>query len=128
MRKQLNVGWILLFALVVMWILMIQVVPRFLPFDFKRVIIFKISVHTDYLAHVMLFIAIVLVVNFLRIKIKLRFLLPLMLAVAILAEAIQLYIPQRTFNYWDLLSNIAGVIIGVVIVWVSRKAFSPKKE
>lgn len=124
MTQPAKTQWIFLLAIIVAWILMIQVVPRFLPFDFNRVSIFNIAVHTDYFVHVILFIAIVLVVNLLRIKIKLRFLIPLMFAVAIVAEVIQLYIPKRTFNYWDLVSNIVGVAIGVGIVWLARELVS----
>lgn len=121
MPKPPKTQWILLFAIIAAWILAIQLVPRLLPFDFVRVNIFNISVHTDYFVHVLLFILIVLVVNVLRIKIQLRVLLPLMLVVGIAAEVIQLYIPNRTFNYWDLGSNVLGVIIGVCIVWVVRQ-------
>jgi len=103
---------------------MIQVTPRFWSFKLVRVNVFGLFVHTDYLMHVLLFVALVLAVNFLRLRIKLRILLPLMLLVATVAEVIQLYIPQRTFNHWDLVSNIVGVIIGVAIVWVSREFVS----
>lgn len=121
MRKQWNVSWILLVAIAVIWILMIQVVPRFLSFNFDRVKILNLTIHTDYLLHVFLFIAIVLIGNFLQLKVKIRVLLLLMITSAILAEVIQLYIPQRTFNYLDLIANILGVFIGVGIVFICRK-------
>ncbi len=126
MRKQSNVGWILLVALVVMWILMIQVVPRFLPFDFKRVDVVGVSIHSDYLIHVLLFFTLVLLVKFLHLKMKLSNLIFLMLLVAIIAEVIQIYIPQRTFNYFDLISNIFGVLLGFVF-WILERALKKKK-
>ena len=116
MRKESNVGWILLVALVVMWILMIQVVPRFLPFDFKRVDVVGVSIHSDYLVHVLLFFALVLLVEFLHLKIKLSVLIILMLLAATIAEVMQIYIPQRTFNYIDLISNVSGVLLGFVFL------------
>ncbi|HOZ14460.1 MAG TPA: VanZ family protein [Tenuifilaceae bacterium] len=127
MRKQSNVGWILLVALVVMWILMIQVVPRFLPFDFKRVDVVGVSIHSDYLVHVLLFFALVLLVKFLHLKIKLSVLIILMLLVAIIAEVIQIYIPQRTFNYFDLISNVFGVLLGFVFWFFGEKVLKRKK-
>lgn len=126
MKKSSNTQWIFLFALSSMWILVIQVVPRFLPFDFKRVDVLGVPIHSDYLVHVLLFFALVLLVEFLHLKMKLSILIFLMLLVAIIAEVIQIYIPKRTFNLLDLVSNIVGVIIGVAIVWVARKVVSPK--
>lgn len=126
MRKQSNVGWILFVALVVMWILMIQVVPRFLPFDFKRVYIVGVSIHSDYLIHVLLFFTLVLLVKFLHLKMKLSNLIFLMLLVAIIAEVIQIYIPQRTFNYFDLISNVFGVLLGFVF-WILERVLKKKK-
>ena len=121
MARPSNTRWILFFALLAMWILIIQVLPRFLPFSFDRIAIAGIMVHTDYLTHVLLFVAIVLIVDLLRLKIKVMYLLPFVLFAAVVAEVIQLYIPKRTFNYWDLVSNIAGVFIGFILVWIVRK-------
>jgi len=38
--------------------------------------------------------------------------LVLLLVASVLAEVWQLYIPHRTFNTYDLISNIIGVVIG----------------
>lgn len=121
MKKAYNNQWILLFALAAFWVLIIQVVPRFLPFNFGRVMLLGVNIHTDYLTHILLFTAIVLIVNTLHLKIKWRYLLPIYIIVAVFAEVVQVYIPKRTFNYWDLVSNIAGVIIGVAVVWGMEK-------
>ena len=128
MARLSNTRWILLFALLAMWILIIQIMPRFLPFSFDRLAIAGIMVHTDYLTHVLLFVAIVLIVNLLRLKIRGRYLLPLILVAAVVAEVVQLYIPKRTFNYWDLVSKIAGVFIGFVAMWIVRNARKADKN
>lgn len=40
----------------------------------------------------------------------------LILLLAIVTEVVQLWVPQRTFNVFDLVSNFAGVVIGVVLI------------
>lgn len=126
MKKTLNTQWIFLFALSLMWILMIQVVPRFLGFNFHRVDIVGIPIHSDYLIHVLLFFVLVLLAKFSHLKIKLSILALLMLLTAIIAEVVQIYIPQRTFNYIDLISNISGVLLGFVFL-ILREVLKRKK-
>lgn len=40
----------------------------------------------------------------------------LVLFLAIVTELVQLWVPERAFNVFDLVSNIGGVIVGLVIV------------
>lgn len=127
MKKSLNTQWIFLFALSSMWILMIQVVPRFLPFDFKRVDVLGVPIHSDYLIHVLLFFALVLLVKLLHLNIKLSILITLILLVAIVAEVIQIYIPQRTFNHIDLISNVSGVLLGFLFLIIGERVVKRKK-
>lgn len=98
------------------WILIIQITPRFLPFKFEPVAVWGVVVHTDYLTHILLFVAIVLLVNVIHITIRVKYLLPTLIAVAAIAEFVQVYIPRRTFNWWDLASNVAGVFIGFMLI------------
>lgn len=121
MSKAPKSRWILFIALAALWVLVIQIVPRFLPFDFGRVELAGLSIHSDYFTHFLLFVTIVFVVNGLRLKIRLIYLFPLMLIVAAVAEFVQLYIPRRTFNYFDLLANVAGVLFGIVVLLILRK-------
>lgn len=44
-----------------------------------------------------------------------------------LIEIIQPYIPGRTFEYYDILSNSIGSILAVPIVYIQRKIFYPSK-
>ena len=40
------------------------------------------------------------------------------LLLATVTEVVQLWVPERTFNVFDLVSNFAGVLIGVVLIIV----------
>lgn len=40
----------------------------------------------------------------------------LVLFLAIVTEVVQLWVPERSFNVFDLTSNIGGVLMGLIIV------------
>jgi len=40
----------------------------------------------------------------------------LVLLLGVVTELVQLWVPERTFNVFDLISNVAGVVIGVVLI------------
>jgi VanZ family protein len=40
-----------------------------------------------------------------------------------ITELIQLWVPERTFNVFDLLSNIAGLLIGLGVIIVAGRKF-----
>jgi len=44
-----------------------------------------------------------------------KFFFPVLL-LAIVTEVVQLWVPERAFNMFDLVSNVAGVVTGVVII------------
>lgn len=44
-----------------------------------------------------------------------KFLLPTLL-LATVTEVIQLWVPERAFNVFDLISNVAGVGLGFVVI------------
>jgi len=121
MAKNSNTQWILFAAIALLWIVIIQVAPRFLPFNFSKVVISGIRIHTDYFTHIVLFVVIVIVIDLLRVKLNPMRVFLALLCVAVIAEVVQLYIPKRTFNYWDMVSNIAGVMIGGILVWIWKK-------
>lgn len=45
----------------------------------------------------------------------------LLLFYAALLEVLQLYVPGRTFEWWDIVSNISGVFLGRLIFFVIYK-------
>ena len=48
----------------------------------------------------------------------------------IFTEVVQLWVPERAFNLFDLLSNLAGIAIGVGVIKIlqKQKAFRLRKE
>ena len=40
----------------------------------------------------------------------------LMLVLAIITELVQLWVPERVFNVFDLISNVSGVIVGMGVI------------
>ncbi len=44
-----------------------------------------------------------------------------MLFLAIITELVQLWVPERAFNVFDLLSNVAGVVAGVGVIRMAQK-------
>jgi len=49
-----------------------------------------------------------------------KFILLVML-LGVVTEVVQLWIPERAFNVFDLLSNIAGVAIGAAIIKILHR-------
>ena len=49
---------------------------------------------------------------------------PILLVIIIYSmvlEGVQHYIPYRSFNYWDIVANLAGIFLFTVILYVDRK-------
>lgn len=46
--------------------------------------------------------------------------LSMLFLLAILTEVVQIWIPLRSFNIFDLLSNIFGIIIGMIVIYGSK--------
>lgn len=44
----------------------------------------------------------------------------LVIFLAIITEVVQLWVPERAFNIFDLLSNVAGVIAGMGVIRVTQ--------
>jgi len=96
----------------VLWVAAILVFPTLLPINFPKYKCLGVIIHTDYLVHVVLFVLLVISLRLMGIKIFNIGVFILLLLASILAEVWQLYIPHRTFNISDLISNIIGVLIG----------------
>jgi VanZ family protein len=57
----------------------------------------------------------------------LRFLL-LVLFLGIVTELVQLWVPERAFNVFDLVSNMAGVMVGVGVVRMVQRRNGSKAQ
>lgn len=80
------------------------------------------SFRLDYILHFLVYFSLAILYllwkadNFLNVKVKyLIYFLAGALILSGLIEYVQLYIPGRSFNPIDYLSNAAGIILGVVI-------------
>jgi VanZ family protein len=50
----------------------------------------------------------------------LKFIIVILL-LATATEVVQLWVPARTFNPVDWLSNVAGIVLGLVAIWTGRR-------
>lgn len=114
MAKQKMLFRILL--VVLLWILAILILPALLPMNFPSYRALGIVIRTDYVVHVTLFTFLVLLLLLLRINIHSPTLIATLLIVASIAEIWQLYIPLRTYNIYDLISNELGVVLGYGLI------------
>jgi VanZ family protein len=53
-----------------------------------------------------------------------RALLIFILAIAFLSESVQLLIPSRTFNCYDVLANYSGIAFGLAVTIIFKKSSS----
>ncbi|MFT4805488.1 MAG: VanZ family protein [Psychroserpens sp.] len=80
-----------------------------------------INIRLDYISHFLLFIPWVAIV-YLTFGKEVAFFnfdtytLISLLTFAIFAESIQYFLPYRTFNINDLLANVFGVLLGIILV------------
>jgi VanZ family protein len=86
-----------------------------------------IFVRLDYLAHVGIFILWIVLYKWAYFSVKNKFrgngafrLSLLFLLFAILSEVIQSFIPYRSFNINDLIANLLGVAIGLIILFAKH--------
>lgn len=54
--------------------------------------------------------------------------IPLLLFLAIVTELVQLWVPERAFNIFDLVSNFGGMVTGVAVVVMTEGRRDRKKE
>ncbi len=50
-----------------------------------------------------------------------------MVFLAIATEVIQLFVPERAFNVWDMIANISGISIGFLIEKIYMKKYAERK-
>lgn len=105
-----------LLLVVLLWILAILILPALLPMNFPSYRAFGIVIRSDYVVHVALFTFLVLTLLLLKINIHSPALIVILLIIAAIAEIWQLYIPHRTYNIYDLISNELGVVLGYGLI------------
>ncbi len=105
-----------LLLVVLLWVLAILILPALLPMNFPSYRAFGIVIRTDYVVHVALFTFLVLTLLLLKIKLHDPALFVAILLVAAIAEVWQLYIPHRSYNIYDLISNELGVVLGYGLI------------
>ena len=84
---------------------------------------FIVNIRLDYLLHILIFLPFLPLAMYPKpIKsqrkgtIKLLSLIMSGILFAVFTETIQLYLPYRTFNINDLIANILGIIMGLIIM------------
>jgi len=93
---------------------------------------YVVKIRLDYLAHVILFLPFLFMVKQAYSK---RFYLIFLagLVFAGLCEGMQYLLPYRSFNVNDLMANMIGIVIGVILVvgpiweWLEREAFRMRR-
>ncbi len=106
---------IMLLLTVVGWVIAILVIPLFVPVKFPDFRIAGVHIHSDYIVHVLLFVLLVITLKAVGVPIMRVGVMVVLLLAAVVAEAWQKYIPLRTYNLSDLISNVFGVILGYAI-------------
>ena len=77
--------------------------------------------NSDKIAHFIAYAVLSVMAYFAAGSFKQRaYLLLSLIALGIILEALQLVIPGRNFDYFDMLANIAGAISGFCISWMIR--------
>ena len=118
--KKLPVSFFVYLFLTLTWFIVIQYLLLYYQPDGSTYSKFK---HLDKLIHFILFFvqsftlsqAIYLFKGYFSFKIYF-FIIIILLSFGIITEVQQLYIPFRTFDYYDLITNIIGVVTGVFCV------------
>lgn len=107
---------VLLFVYVLMVLLLV-----FLPLNGVKKLndITIISIRGDYFFHALLLLPWMLLIPRGRVKIAIWFLAGLIFAAGI--EFVQYFLSYRSFNINDLIANILGVILGLIVAILWRK-------
>ncbi|QKG81022.1 VanZ family protein [Tenuifilum thalassicum] len=114
-----------LIILILVWVLSILFIPAIIPMDFPIIKVFGFYIHSDYLVHVFLFFILIVTLLLAGIGVHSFGVFILIILAAILAEVWQLVIPHRTYNIWDLIANVGGVILGYLVAYL-RLMFAKK--
>jgi VanZ family protein len=77
---------------------------------------FVLSIRLDHLLHSVIFIPWILIGRTCK-NLSFAFLLTFGILLATLTEGIQYFLPYRSFNINDMVSNILGVLIGLIVLF-----------
>lgn len=90
------------------------------------------SYRVDYLLHAIAFLVLPIIAYFSSSDSKTRkfwwTLITISVVIAIGTEFLQKFVPDRTFNPLDILSNISGLFIGVILVFLYQKIKNRKNK
>ncbi len=104
-------------AIVMMaWFLAVLLVPAIVPLNFTSFRISTLVVRTDYLVHVLIFTGLTFTLLWVNINIYNPLIFIILIVAGITAENVQIYIPHRSYNIYDLLSNLLGVVLGYALL------------
>lgn len=122
MIRRINILFFTLFWVYVCTLVLISINPKG---GLQDVIIFDKEFRVDYLLHALAFMVLPILV-FLATKNRLWnktgfILLGISLLLAVGTEFMQLLVSGRTFNPFDITSNIAGIAIGILIAIIAAK-------
>jgi len=93
-------------------ILILSVIPNTPE---QKIEFFGSPIRLDYLEHFGIFFILGMLYILWTRSLKLNPMLTLVLY-AVCTELIQIFIPGRTFNPWDFIYNVLGLLIGVIVV------------
>lgn len=104
-------------AIVMMaWFLAVLLVPAILPLNFTSFRISTLVVRTDYLVHVLIFTSLTLTLLWVNINTYNPLIFIILIVAGITAEYVQIYIPHRSYNIYDLISNLLGIVLGYALL------------
>jgi VanZ family protein len=111
-----------LFWLLVLIIMGLTILPKS---TLSSAIPFQTNSRLDYLMHFLSFLPLPILAYFASqgnpmLK-KWKMLMALSFAIAILSELLQLAVEDRTFNPFDILANLSGLLVGLTIIFVYSK-------
>ena len=109
----------------IIWFIIISilsVIPDNTP---NTIPIVKFEMRLDYLLHFLVYLPLgFTLMNWKHLskkKANQYYFIALLILMSLIPEILQLFIPYRTFNHYDLLFNLAGVLFGIIIVQVFIK-------
>lgn len=112
----------LLFWLLVLVIIGLTLIPRAI---LNEALLFESKNRLDYLFHFLSFLPFPVLAYYasqenIKLK-KWKTLISVSVALSVLVEFIQIFTTGRTFNYFDILANILGLAIGILMVFAHYK-------
>jgi len=89
---------------------------------------YVVKIRLDYLVHTAIFFPFILLIKLAYPVARVLWIITLGIIFAGFCEGIQYLLPYRSFNINDLLANVIGIMLGILLIipgvfrWVERKA------